>query len=359
MRPAGSPMSLPLPRRNWVRVALLVPPIAVVLVLLWWRGPSIRQVADAFTIVDGHWVVAAIGLNLLSVAVRVLAWDIVIRQAVPPPRPRLRYVFSGFCVGLLANAILPGRIGELARVAVVSRRLASLRGAWATLIGTVFAHRVFDLVPALILFGYVLQTAKPPEWAVTSLTIAAAVGLGLFAFAFVSARRHHTDSPLDLGTVNRLVRMARHGLGVMHAPIPAAGAVFFQCLAWTLQLLAVYAALVAFQIDASLAAAGLVLLLMNVATIFPLWPGNVGLVQATIALPLVSYGVAYPHGFAFGIGVQAIEVAVGVSLGLAFLAREGLSIAMLKVMPDAAEAEVPDEAPVVGKEARARAGVPG
>ena len=43
----------------------------------------------------------------------------------------------------------------------------------------------------------------------------------------------------------------------------------------------------AFDIHLPLAAAGLVLVLINVATIFPLWPGNVGLVQAAVALPLV------------------------------------------------------------------------
>ena len=32
---------------------------------------------------------------------------------------------------------------------------------------------------------------------------------------------------------------------------------------------------------------------MNVATVFPLWPGNIGLLQAAVALPLVSYGVPY------------------------------------------------------------------
>ena len=68
----------------------------------------------------------------------------------------------------------------------------------------------------------------------------------------------------------------------------------------------------AFHIDEPLAAAGLVLVLMNVATIFPLWPGNFGLVQAAVAIPLVQYGVAYAHGFAFGIGLQAIEASVGV-----------------------------------------------
>jgi hypothetical protein len=82
---------------------------------------------------------------------------------------------------------------------------------------------------------------------------------------------------------------------------------------------------------------------MNVATIFPLWPGNVGLVQAAVALPLVRYGVSYGRGFAFGIGLQAIEASVGVGVGMIFLAREGLSFAMLKRMPDAAQAEVPEE----------------
>ena len=96
----------------------------------------------------------------------------------------------------------------------------------------------------------------------------------------------------------------------------------------------------AFDIHAPLPAAGLVLVLMNVAMLFPLWPGNIGLVQAAIALPLVSYGVDYPKGFAFGIGLQAIEMSVGVGVGLIFLAREGLSYAMLKRMPGAEQAEV-------------------
>ena len=125
--------------------------------------------SDAFTIVRWRWVFVAIGLNLLSVVARSLAWRTVIDQAVPPPQPRYRLVFAAFSVGLFANAVLPGRIGELARVAVLNRRMPGRRGLWATLVGTVFAHRVFDLVPVLGLIVYVLFTAKIPQWAVTSL----------------------------------------------------------------------------------------------------------------------------------------------------------------------------------------------
>jgi glycosyltransferase 2 family protein len=104
----------------------------------------------------------------------------------------------------------------------------------------------------------------------------------------------------------------------------------------------------AFGLDLPLSAAALVLLLVNVATVFPLWPGNVGLVQAVVALPLVSYGVAYATGIAFGIGLQVVEMSVGIGLGLLFLMREGLSLATLRQMPaDAPEDELtpPEEAP--------------
>ncbi len=95
----------------------------------------------------------------------------------------------------------------------------------------------------------------------------------------------------------------------------------------------------AFDLNLPLPAAGLVLVLMNVATIFPLWPGNVGLLQAAVALPLVQYGVDYGTGFAYGLVLQAVEMSVGVCVGLVFLAREGISFASLKTMEEEQESE--------------------
>src|SRR5205814_2125922 len=145
-----------------------------------------------------------------------------------------------------------------------------------------------------------------------------------------------------LGLLGRPVR-GRAGLGVMRAPAGAAGAILFQILGWACQILAVYTAMRAFDIHSPLPAAGVVLLLMNVVTIFPFWPGNVGLVQVAIATALVGYGVAYSTGVAYGFGLQAIEASVGIGVGLLFLAREGLSFAMLRVMPTADQAELPAE----------------
>jgi uncharacterized protein (TIRG00374 family) len=326
----------------WWRFGAIVAVAATTTALIIWRGPSWELVVDAFTLVVWEWVIAAIALNLVSVLVRTLAWRTVIHHAMPPPHPRFRSIFSAFSVGLFANAALPGRVGELARVAVLTRRVPQRRGdAWATLVGTVVAHRVFDVVSVVLLILFVLATARIPGWAITSLVAVVACGATLLTFAVISARRPRRPSAIrDLGPVKRVVTMLRQGLGIMRAPAAALTAFGCQALGWFFQLLAVWAAMRAFQIEEPLAAAGLVLLLMNVATIFPLWPGNVGLLQAAVAFPLISYGIAYPHGFAFGIGLQAIEASIGVGVGLLFLAREGLSYAMLKHMPDASQAEM-------------------
>jgi uncharacterized protein (TIRG00374 family) len=351
-----------LPKSNATRFAITIILMGVVAVLLWWRGPSFSAIGDAFTTVRWQWVAVAVGLNLASVVARAIAWRTVIRQAIPPPHPSNVLVFSAFSVGLFANAVLPGRIGELARVAVLSRKLPKRRGLWATLVGTVFAHRVFDLVPVVLLIGYVVLTAKIPSWAITSLVIFVGVGSLLFTFAFVSARRPHTTKLDHVGAARRIVTMARQGLSVMRSPLGTALAILFQAAGWMCQLLAVWAAMRAFDIHAPLPAAAVVLLLMNVATVFPLWPGNVGLTQIAIATPLSSsYGVAYAHGVAYGFGLQAIEACVGIGVGLLFLANEGLSFAMLQVMPSADQAEMSD-AHEKAEEADAeieRAGVPG
>ncbi len=348
-----------LPRSLWLRAALGLPILAIVAGLLWWRGPDWNVVYHAFDLVNWAWVAFALGLNLVSVLLRSLAWKLTIDQALEPPEPRFSQVFSAFSVGLLGNAVLPGRIGELARVAVLRRHLPRGRGSSGALVGTVFAHRLFDLPAALLLILYVALTAKVPHWAVTSLVIVSIMGAVLFTVAFVTARRHHR--PMDgARSLRQLLSMARQGLAVLRSPWPAFGAIVLQCAGWLMQLFAVYVSMRAFDIHASMAAAGLVLLLMNVATIFPLWPGNIGLLQAAVALPLVQYGVPYSVGFAYALVLQVIEMSVGVGVGLIFLAREGLSFANLRDMPEEGEAPTDEEGETHPPERRrARARVPG
>ena len=328
-----------LARNPWARGLFVLASLAAAIVAIWWRGPEWTTVYHAFDFVAWRWVIIGILLNLLSVLARAFSWRLTINQALPPPHPRFGHVFSAFGIGLLGNAVLPARAGELARVAVLRRHLPHGKGTSATLLGTVFAHRLFDLFPVAILVTWVLLTAKIPHWAVTSLVIFGVVGFVLLTVGLVSAGTGRGRVHDGMGSLAAVVTMARQGLAVLRAPLPALGAALFQCLGWLMQLFAVWAVMEAFDLDLPLPAAGLVLVLMNVATIFPFWPGNIGLLQAAVALPLVQYGVPYGTGFAYGLVLQAVEMSVGVGVGLVFLAREGISLASLKTMEEEQDSE--------------------
>jgi glycosyltransferase 2 family protein len=332
-----------LTRNPWVGGLGVLASLVVAIALLWWRGPEWSTVYHAFDFVSWRWVVVGVLLNLLSVFARAWSWNVTIHQAMTPPLPRFRNVFSAFGVGLLGNAVLPARAGELARVAVLRRHLPHGNGTSATLLGTIFSHRLFDLFPIALLVIYVALTAKLPHWALTGIVVVGLVGLGLLAVGVLSARRAHGAPSQGERTARRLLAMARQGLAVLRTPAAALAAICLQTVGWTLQLLAVWAVTEAFGLDVPLPAAALVLLLMNIATVFPLWPGNVGLLQAAVALPLVQYGVAYGTGFAYGLVLQAVEMSVGVGVGLVMLAREGLSFAALKRIEDDEEASAENE----------------
>ena len=333
---------LRLPEGRVGRLLLVLLPILLIVALVVWRSPDAGVLERAFRAVEWEWVAVAVAVNLFSVIVRARAWNVVIRQAVPPPWPRSRTVFSAFCIGLLGNAALPGRVGELARVAVVTRHVRRRPGTWATIVGTVFAHRLFDVVVAVALVVFTLYTAPIPGWAEPVLAVVIGIGLGLLLASFLLARREPGPVEDEHGPLRRLLHMARHGLTVLRRPGPALAALALQLVGWVAQLVAVYAAMLAFGIGASVPEAALVLVIMNLVGILPFWPGNVGLVQAAVAAALLPYGVSYGHGFLFGIGLQAIEVSVGIGLGFFFLAREGFTFAMLRRMPEVTDVDIDD-----------------
>src|SRR4029079_17888641 len=136
------------------------------------------------------------------------------------------------------------------------------KGTTATLIGSVFAHRMFDLFPTVTLVVWVLLAAEIPPGAYLTIGLAIGLGLILFVTAILLARRQHRELE-SVGTARLLLARARQGLAIMRSPVPALKATAFQYAGWFCQLLAVWSAMKAFQIDEPLAAGGLVLVPLN------------------------------------------------------------------------------------------------
>ena len=136
---------------------------------IWWRGPDWNEVYHAFDFVSWRWVVAG---DRPEPALRARApshGDLTIHQALPPPQPPFRQSSRRSASGCSATPCCPpARASSRASPcsAVISR---TARARARRSLGTVFAHRLFDLFPISLLVVYVMSTAKLPHWAVTGL----------------------------------------------------------------------------------------------------------------------------------------------------------------------------------------------
>ena len=326
-------------RSGWGQAVLAVLLFALALFLIWWRGPDWGSVLEAFRLVVWSWIVLAFLLNVVSTLFRALSWRLTIGQALPEKnQPKLIHVLSAFGVGLFANAALPGRLGELARVATLRRHLPDAPpGTTAILVGTVIAHRLFDIVPATILVIWVLATAEVPHWAVVAILIVAGVGFALFTVAWLGARRHHR--PMVRRGHGQRAAAARHGprrAVRAEGPRPAR-----RRDPPAVPRLA-HAAVRGVGRDEGVRHRRAAPRGGARARAHEHRDDRPALARQRRPRPGGRRDPAaerlrrrrYATGFAYGLALQALEMACGVGLGLLALAREGISLAVLRRMQD-------------------------
>ena len=119
----------------------------------------------------------------------------------------------------------------------------------------------------------------------------------------------------------------RLGLQVFRRPRLGGWAATMQLTAWAIQWLACYVLLVALGLDehAGIGAAAAVLFAVNVTAALPATPSNLGVFQAACVAVLSAYGVSKTNAFAYGIILQAVEIATALAMGMPALVREGMT----------------------------------
>lgn len=323
----------------------IVAGIVVLGVLLELALRSVDISAVRSVDVQWWWVIAAFGLNLASMLLKAVVWKAALDTI--PRRPRFPYsmVVPSLFVGFLLNTLLPARLGEIGRVAVLQRRL-KLVGTDvpnATLAGSVVAEQIVLAIALVAIMLLQLPFVNVPArfenmilafGGVVIVVLLAVVGLELFSRR--SRRRLRSDLAFTRGQqalamFHPIARGMQQGQTVLRRPRTAAWAMAAGLASWAAQIAGIYAALAAADIHATIGTAGLVFLVSTLVGLFPFWPGNVGLFQAAVAQVLVqAYPIDFAHAIAFAVGLQVIEVSLGIGLGFWFLSREGLSLSEVR-----------------------------
>ncbi len=275
------------------------------------------------------WVLLALGIMCLSMAVRALAWHAILRAALPGADVKRRDAFQGTTIGVLMSATLPARLGEPARAMIVARRVGRPRETLPVVLGTLVSQTLLNILALVVLGITMFATSSYFDGHDGDLALFAAAPIAVLLLVVAAPALLRGSRP---GRWVRRARAALHqvraGLTVFRRPRLGATATAAQLLAWILQWLACYVLLVAFGLDAEagVGAAAAVLFAVNVTAVLPATPSNLGVFQAAcVAVLAGAYGVSSADALGYGIVLQVVEIATAVLMGTPALVKEGLS----------------------------------
>jgi phosphatidylinositol alpha-mannosyltransferase len=295
---------------------------------------GLDSIGNALLNATPFWVFAALALMCLSMLLRAESWHAILRAALPGVRVRRRDAARGIMIGVLMSATLPARLGEPSRALIVARRLGRVRERLPVVLGTIVSQTLLNIVALVILGAIMFATVglfQGHESALVVATILPVVLLALVLSAPALLRRGKPSRFVRLQQAAAKARGAmvqvRRGLKVFRRPKLGSWAAFTQIVAWAIQWFACYALLVALGLgeQAGLGAAAAVLFAVNVTAALPATPSNIGVFQAACVAVLGAYHVNHTDALAYGIILQAVEIATAFALGMPALVREGMS----------------------------------
>jgi phosphatidyl-myo-inositol alpha-mannosyltransferase len=295
---------------------------------------GVDNVVESIVRSDVTWVLVATALMCASLLLRAVSWFAISKAALPQSPLRRRDVASATMIGVLMSATLPARFGEPARAMVLSRRTGRMRETFPVLLGTLVSQTVLNIA-ALVLLGAIIVGTTDLFHAKTErlFLISLAPLLLLVAVVLAPTLVRQAGSGRIARTI-RAIREAlikvRSGLVVFRDPRRGPLAAVAQLGAWGVQLLACFALFTALGLDhgplIGIGAAAAVLFAVNVTAVVPATPSNIGVFQlATASVLTTGFGVSFSDAIAYGIVLQAVEIATAVMLGLPALVREGIT----------------------------------
>ena len=324
-------------RRVARRVGLAVAgALGVGLTALAAQKIGVDKVLTSIVRSDATWVLVACALMAISLFFRAASWYAIVRAALPNRPVRRRDVTSATMIGVLMSATLPARLGEPARAMTLARRTGRMRETFPVILGTLVSQTMLNIVALVLLGAIIVSTTDLFHSSTERIFAFSFVPLGLLVLlllAPVLMRRNGNGRLARAGdAIHRALIQVRAGLAVFRTPRRGALAAAAQLSAWAIQLGACWALLAALGLEGGIGAAAAVLFAVNVTAVVPATPSNIGVFQwATTSVLHTGFGIGTADALAYGIILQAVEIATAVALGLPSLVREGTTWGDLRV----------------------------
>jgi len=119
-----------------------------------FRNVPLYELTTSVMAMDYRWIIASVLLGLSTYLVRAWRWQIILR---PVRKIGFWHAYHPLAIAFMINCILPGRVGELARPAILYKRDDI---EFSKTLTTVVAERLFDILIMLALFIFIVGSIK-------------------------------------------------------------------------------------------------------------------------------------------------------------------------------------------------------
>ncbi len=323
MRPAGAKAVADRLRRlaanRWLRqiVAALVSLVTLALAL---RGVDLGEVALILARIDWPLLALTVGFEFLAWWFTAARWR---RIFAPRHTPGLSRFFWALTVTQLANTILPGKIGILARILLIGESM----GQTASLC-SVALEKALEGLTLLVVFLLMLPFLGATEWLWPEvLTSTALFAISLIIIALAVGQR---QTILRWGQRWRWSRAlvgpvaaALDTLEVTRRPLALAELFGWSALIWVLTVLQNHALLLAMDISMPLVAVWMLTVALQVGVRVPALPASIGVFHYAAVLVLTWFGVSESAALSYGVVLHILIFLLPSVLAVGYLWRIG------------------------------------
>lgn len=304
--------------------------VSLVFLVLAVRGIDWSEFADLLGRTRYRFLLPAALLTIVGHYFRAYRWKFML---LPVKAIRTWTLFSATLIGLMANNLLPARLGEIIRVYVIGKTANISRSAS---FATIVYERIVDVFALLALLWIILLRSSGPAWLKSSGLIVLIFNIVLLASLFLMQRYRETSGrlvailarPLAASWRDRLLGIIENfttGLSTLRDGRVILPIAVTSLLVWLAPIFRAYLCFAALDLELPLMAGVSVIVLVSLGSMIPSAPGYIGTTQYACVISLAIYGIGKGEALAFSVLFHATQLLPNTIAGMLALWQEGMN----------------------------------
>jgi uncharacterized membrane protein YbhN (UPF0104 family) len=262
--------------------------------------------------VNPDWALLAAGFVICAAVqpLRALAWSSTVRSPVG-----FRAIYASSSIGSFLDTVLPGRLGEASKVAVLKVTAGHHYPGFSRAGGSLLCAHLLEMIAFAVLGAVGTLFLPVPAWARVTMVVGIAGAAAAIALATVLHRRFGRRLPTGVTSFLAGAAAPRHVL-------LRAGAILL--VTWLARWFGILFCLHAVGVELSVGNALLYMVITGLANTAPILPGNVGVYQGAAVGALALAGYSGSHAVAASLltpFVVTLATAAAALVGLALYGR--------------------------------------